>query len=137
MKHFPTLALIFNFLHRGWRQILIIASIGLLIFLLIYMFSFLHKCRITVENNSGQDIENIQIFLGSNHETIYQIKLLKNGKTKSFHANFVGECSIHIDYDQNPEDSKIDLNVYIESIMPYKGKIIFQPNNVVTAKVTI
>ncbi len=116
--------------------ILTIAAVGLCIFLLIYMFSFLHKCRITVENASGQDIDNIQIFLGSNHDTIYEIKLLKNGKSKTIYANFVGECCIYIDYKQNPEDSKNYQDVYIESSCRYKATIVFHPDNVIKTNVS-
>lgn len=121
--------------HRG--KILFLFLGILILIILLQMWSYLHKCKITIENESGENLNQVQIILGQDRDTVYKISKINNGSSKTIYAHFVGESTLFIDYEGNPKNSPIDLKMYIESFYPYRAKIFFLPNHIIKSNVSL
>jgi hypothetical protein len=84
-------------------------NIPLAIFYFMMGIYFIGTIRITIENNSGSDIENMSITGCENKN----IDLIKNGETENVWINIPNDCSIQLHYQNAKGDAQY------ETIMSY------------------
>lgn len=109
----------------------------LLSFYLFHLAGYINKCKIIIENKSGKNLSKVHLIVGQDKDTFYQISNIKTGSSKTIYVHFVGESTVAIDYEGNPKNSPTDLNVYIESMFPYRARITFLPNDRIKSDVSI